>query len=183
MMKLLLASLSMLFGASIILVILLHLAPDRFAEAYPNQPRVPFPSNVWFSTLVLIASSVTMQFAVSAARAGRRAALRSAMCLTLILAAAFLTSQTLSWFVLVAQYAEAIQLRHTPQAVTIYFMLTGLHAAHVIGGIIPMLVVTIRAFLNRYTRASHEGVVLCAMYWHYLDVVWLILASMLLILR
>ncbi|MFH0982206.1 MAG: cytochrome c oxidase subunit 3 [Planctomycetota bacterium] len=56
-----------------------------------------------------------------------------------------------------------------------FYLLTGLHGAHVIGGLVPLTVVTTKAFRGRYTRDYYPGVKYVAMYWHFLDVVWLVM--------
>jgi len=58
-------------------------------------------------------------------------------------------------------------------------MLTGLHAVHVIGGFVPLLVVQAKARRREYSSSNHEGVKLCAQYWDYLGVIWLILIAVL----
>ena len=54
-----------------------------------------------------------------------------------------------------------------------FYVLTALHALHVLGGILPMAVVTRNALQHRYTPENHRGVTYVGMYWHFLDVAWL----------
>ncbi|HET9929853.1 MAG TPA: cytochrome c oxidase subunit 3, partial [Polyangiaceae bacterium] len=56
-----------------------------------------------------------------------------------------------------------------------FYVLTGLHAAHVVGGFVPAGIVFARARRREYSSSRHEGVLLCTQYWHYLGVVWLAL--------
>ena len=56
-----------------------------------------------------------------------------------------------------------------------FYMLTGLHGVQVIGGLIPLAVVTFQAFRGRYTATDHRGVTYGAMYWHFLDGMWLVM--------
>jgi cytochrome c oxidase subunit III len=56
-----------------------------------------------------------------------------------------------------------------------FYFLTGLHAVHVLGGLIPMFFVTVRAARLGYTRENHRSVAYLAMYWHFLDVAWITL--------
>jgi heme/copper-type cytochrome/quinol oxidase subunit 3 len=60
-----------------------------------------------------------------------------------------------------------------------FYFLTALHAAHVLGGIIPMGFVTAASFRGIYVRTSHQGLHLLSMYWHFLDIVWLVLFTVL----
>jgi heme/copper-type cytochrome/quinol oxidase subunit 3 len=58
-------------------------------------------------------------------------------------------------------------------------LLTGVHALHVLGGFVPLGFVVHHALRRQYSSSSHEGLTLCAQYWHYLGAVWLVLVSML----
>jgi cytochrome c oxidase subunit III len=170
-MKILVLALSMLFAASILGYLVIRFR----ASAWP-PPGVPhLPGTLWISTLIIVVSSFTMQGAVRAARADRQGALRNGMLLTTVLALAFLVSQTLNWFALVAANLTA----KTNLYGFTFFMLTGLHAAHVVGGVIPLGVVTARAFRGRYSSTFRPGVEYCAIYWHFLAVVWVVLFALL----
>ncbi|OFV83450.1 MAG: hypothetical protein A2Y78_10375 [Acidobacteria bacterium RBG_13_68_16] len=172
-MKILVLALSMLFAASIVGYMVIRLR----ASAWP-PPGVPrLPGALWFSTLIIVISSGTMQTAVRAVREGRQRALRLAMLLTTLLGVAFLISQTLNWFALTASNLTA----KTNLYGFTFYMLTGLHAAHVVGGVIPLAVVTAGAWRGRYSTAFHPGVEYCAIYWHFLAVVWVVLFTLLVI--
>lgn len=170
-MKLLVVALSMLFAASIVGYLIIR----SRAAAWPPPGMPRLPGTLWVSTLIIVVSSLTMQSAVRAAKADRQGALRTAMLLTTILGVAFLVSQTLNWFVLVAANLTA----KTNLYGFTFYMLTGLHAAHVVGGVIPLAVVTARAWRGRYSAAFHPGVQYCAIYWHFLAAVWVVLFTLL----
>ncbi len=170
-MRLLVAALSMLFAASLVAYALIR----SRAAVWPPAGVPALPDTLWISTVLILASSVTMQAALRAARAGRAGALRTGMLLTTLLGILFLVSQTLNWFSMVAAHLTA----RTDLYGFTFFILTGLHAAHVVGGLIPLAVVTRRAFRGRYSAAFHPGVEYCAIYWHFLDVVWLVMFAIL----
>ena len=170
-MWLLVAALSMLFAGSLVAYVLIR----SRAPVWPPAGIPRLPDTLWISTLILLASSVTMQAAVRAARAGRAAALRADMLITTLLGVAFLASQTFNWFALVASHLTA----KTDLYGFTFYILTGLHAAHVVGGLVPLAVVTSRAFGGRYSREFHPGVEYCAIYWHFLDVVWVVMFAIL----
>lgn len=172
-MWLLIASLSMLFGAALIGYILIR----QRAASWPPPGMPGLPSGMWLSTLVILASSATMQLALTGIRNGVVKRLRSAMTATLVLGLAFLVNQSMNWF---GPVARQINLTPNLYAFT-YYMLTVLHAAHVVGGLIPMGIVQARAGQGRYTAASHSGVEYLAMYWHFLTVTWLVIFAVLLI--
>ena len=62
----------------------------------------------------------------------------------------------------------------------LFYVLTGLHAAHVIGGLVPLVVVTVNSAYGRYSSVFSAGVRQIAIYWHFLGVVWLVLFAVIL---
>jgi cytochrome c oxidase subunit 3 len=172
-MRLMVLALSMLFAASIVGYLLIRFR----ATTWPPPGMPSLPHGLWISTLIIAISSVAMQAAVRAARGGRRQALQAWMLITTVLGVAFLVSQTLNWFALVAAHLTA----KTNLYGFTFYLLTGLHAVHVMGGLIPLGVVTSRAWRGRYSAAFHPGVEYCAIYWHFLAVVWLVLFVVLMV--
>jgi cytochrome c oxidase subunit 3 len=170
-MKVLVLALSMLFGASLIGYMVVRLRAPSWPP--PGMPRLP--DALWLSTVIIVISSFTMQSAVRAARNDRQGMLRTAMFLTTLLGVLFLLSQTVNWFSLAAASLTA----GTNLYGFTFYVLTGLHAAHVIGGVIPLAVVSVRAWQGRYSAAFHPGVEYCAIYWHFLAVVWLVMFTLL----
>jgi len=171
-MLLLLAALGVLFVASILGYLILRL---EAADLLDDLPALP--SGLWVSTLIILLCSAGMHGALVAARRGAGTALRGALGATMLLGAAFLGMQGWCWLELMAQH-EAVwaQLQDVPRyMVASFYVMTALHAAHVLGGLIPLAVVTWFAFRGAYGPTRHEGVYYCAMYWHFLDGVWLAL--------
>jgi cytochrome c oxidase subunit 3 len=123
------------------------------------------------STLALLASSATMHGTVRAVRGGRQGAAARLAGSTLLLACAFLLVQAWAW---VELWRQNVRIGDGLYAWTFY-VLTALHALHVIGGLVPLCVVWWRAGRGGYSPQHPEGVVYCAMYWHFLDAVWLLL--------
>jgi len=101
------------------------------------------------------------------------------LLLTLALGISFLVSQIRVWFTL-----DSIQLSATAKTLYLFSfgVVTGLHAVHVLGGFVPLAVCAVRAFHEGYSSYDHAGVIYCAMYWHFLDAVWLVIVSVLLLL-
>lgn len=163
-----LVSLGVLFAASLVayLAVRLPAGASWVPEGVEGLPRT-----LWLSTGILLLSSLTMHHALSGVRAGDQAALRRGMALTTALGAAFLVCQALSWSALIASQVTG---RETLFGWTFY-LLTALHALHIVGGLIPLLVTTVRSRRGAYTAEAHTGVQLCAMYWHFLDAVWIVL--------
>jgi cytochrome c oxidase subunit III len=172
-MTLFLAALSVLFAASITG----YLVVRSRAAVWPPPGMPRLPSGLWISTLIILLSSATVETALRAARGGRQASLRRAILMTLILGVAFLVSQTINW-------SGLISVRFTAQAnlyAFTFYMLTGLHAAHVIGGLIPLGIVTRNAYAGRYSPDRSEGVLYVRMYWHFLAAVWLVMFVLLIV--
>ena len=162
------ASLAMIFAASILGVMVVRL-DDQGVWPPPGMPALPL--TLFWSSMVLIASSGTQVLASRAAARGQGEALRRWMLVTFSLAVTFMVMQGWAWSELLDRGLDFS--RHL-YAWTFYF-LTGLHAVHVLGGLIPMFFVTVRAARLGYTRENHRSVAYLAMYWHFLDVAWITL--------
>jgi len=169
-MVLFLVSLSVLFAASIVG----YLAVRSRAEVWPPPGMPVLPGGLWASTLILLLSSVTMHWALRSARSDRQVALQAGMVATIVLGLAFLVSQIANWSTLVAAH---VTVSLNLYAFTFY-MLTGLHAAHVLGGIFLLSFVAANAFRGRYSPEHHAGVLYSAMYWHFLDAVWVVMFAL-----
>jgi heme/copper-type cytochrome/quinol oxidase subunit 3 len=142
---------------------------DNGADFIP-QDAPPPPPVLLVSTVVLALSSITMQIALRAGRAGRSGQ-GPYMLATVGLAAVFLALQLFAWRqMLAAGFGPSGSL----YAWT-FFVLTATHGLHVIGGLPPMLITTARALRGRYGPENHRGIAYCAMYWHFLDAVWVFL--------
>lgn len=173
-----LISLGMLFAGTLLGFLVIRI---QIHDAWPTDlPELP--SLLWVSTVFLMLSGVTMQGAVRAARGDRGPRLTAYMTLTLILALSFLALQGLCWYawwsVVTERWNESAEYRF---ALTNFYILTGLHGLHVVGGLVPLTLVTRRALARGYSPEDCAGVAYCAMYWHFLDAVWLILFATLLI--
>ena len=167
-----LASLSMLFVASLLGFLLIRFK----AEVWPPPGAPPIPWSLWLSTLLALGCSGTMQLGLNAIRAGSNERLNRWLLVTNLLALLFLAVQSLSWW----QFYDPELLKEHLYAFTFY-MLTVLHAAHVVGGMISLVFVTVRAKQGAYNWANYAGIKQSTLYWHFLDVVWLVLFATLLL--
>ena len=171
-MFLFLVSLGILFLASIVATLII-----RFRTGvWPPPGMPPPPTRLWVSTAILAVSGITMQWAVVSARRDRKDSLKAAMILTTLLAIAFLISQVMNWWHWVGQSAT---IRSSLYAY-LFYVLTGLHAVHVLGGLVPLVVVTVNAWYGRYSSLFSTGLQQCAIYWHFLGVVWVLLFAVIL---
>lgn len=165
-MLLLVLALFVLFVASIvgILIVTLREGPPAGIRQFPTPP------GLWVSTIVIVLSSLTFNLALSKLRAGIFSVFKLAIFLTLSLGFIFLISQAINWLYI---YRHGITAKTSLYGFG-FFMLTGLHGAHVIGGLVPLCLVTRNAFKMMYTSLSHSAVLYTSIYWHFLDFVWLI---------
>jgi heme/copper-type cytochrome/quinol oxidase subunit 3 len=90
---------------------------------------------------------------------------------TAALGSVFISIQAVEWRELLAEGTTA----STSLFGSTFFTLTGFHGLHVLGGVLFMLYVIARAFQGRYTKEEHGGVELMGLYWHFVDVVWIFL--------
>jgi cytochrome c oxidase subunit 3 len=122
------------------------------------------------NTGILVSSSLTMHWAQLGARNENRFALKAGLFTTLMLGATFLT----------VQINEYVNIGFAPgdhAQGTIFYGLTGLHGAHVFVGLTLLLFATIRAFRGHFTSKEHRGVEVPGIYWHFVDIMWLVVYS------
>jgi cytochrome c oxidase subunit 3 len=128
------------------------------------------------ATILLIISSFTAQFAVWAIRRGDRTAFIRNLSVTVALGVVFLIMQAIDYALL---GAEGISLAGAGTFGTTYFTLTGFHGAHVFGGVIMLAVVLYRGMAGQFSARHHDAVEAASLYWHFVDVVWIVLFSLL----
>lgn len=159
--------------------------PDVFAEASQHL-------KLWLATIntaVLLTSSLTMALAVHAAQEGGRRALVIFLLLTLLFGAVFLGIKGVEYY---QEYQENLvplqgfNFQYDGQSPRIaalffqlYFVMTGLHAVHLIIGITLVGGTAILAWLGRFTPETYEPVEIVGLYWHFIDVVWIFLFPLL----
>jgi cytochrome c oxidase subunit 3 len=133
---------------------------------------MPVPQLLWANTAVLALSSVAIHSALVAARRNQLDIVRLGLVTAAITAVAFLAGQLLTWREL---EAEGYLLADNP-ANSFFYVLTGLHGLHIVGGLVGLGVVSVHAWVPDWPRERLRlGVELCAMYWHFLLFVWLCL--------
>jgi cytochrome c oxidase subunit 3 len=160
-------SLSVLFFVTLAATLMLR----RGAESWPPPGAPPFPPVLWANTAVLLASSVSLRLGLRAIARGATARLTASLAATTALGVLFLLGQLHAWSTVFA----AGETMTTGSHGVIFYWLTGLHGAHVVGGVLFLGVCLANAVRGRYTREAHVGVELCELYWHFLGVVWIIL--------
>jgi len=130
------------------------------------------------ATILLVSSSFTCQLAVNAIRREDRTGFLRGIAVTLILGVVFLVMQGTDYSLL---YSEGVTLDAGTFGTT-YFTLTGFHGAHVFGGVVMLSVVLYRGMAGQFSSRHHDAVEATSLYWHFVDVVWIVLFSTLYIL-
>ena len=156
----------MLFGAFFSVYFFTRVVGQRYDEWPP--PPYEFPKYVAFvNTCILVTSSFTIHWALQAIKRGNRAGLQAGLVLTLLLGSTFLITQ-------LVEYSRIGFAPHTGAFASCFFGLTGLHGAHVFVGLTILLFMTIRAFRGHFDPAHHHGVEIGGIYWHFVDVMWIV---------
>lgn len=132
-------------------------------------------SLILVATIILILSSFTCQFAVWSIRKGDRAGFIRNTAFTFILGVIFLLMQAYDYALL---WGEGLQLGSGPFGTT-YYTLTGFHGAHVFGGVLMLGVILYRGMAGQFSAKHHDAVEAVSLYWHFVDVVWILLFSIL----
>jgi cytochrome c oxidase subunit 3 len=135
----------------------------------PEWQNITVPPLAWANTMVLLASSIAIEFARSAARKDQLAAVKQWLGVSGILGFAFLAGQVLVWRQLVKAGVYLATTLHS----SFFYVLTGAHALHLAGGLIGLIVVLQRAYTNRVTASNYEPLRVWALYWHFMDVIWI----------
>jgi len=140
------------------------------------------------NTAVLITSSLTMALAVHAAQTGNRRALVWLLVATMALGGVFLGIKSVEYYHKLVEhhipgpgfrFAEAEYLKHAQIFFSLYFMMTGLHALHMIIGIGLMLFMLRWAWNGTITTEYYAPIEISGLYWHFVDIVWIFLFPLL----
>jgi len=135
-------------------------------------------SLILVATIILITSSFTCQWAVWSIRRGDRRGFLRNISITFVLGIAFLIMQAYDYSLL---FGEGMTLGSGPFGTT-YFTLTGFHGAHVFGGVLMLGVILYRGTAGQFSARHHDAVEAVSLYWHFVDVVWILLFTILYIL-
>lgn len=143
--------------------------PPEGNEAFALHEEVLFPAVM---TLLLLISSLTCQIAVWRIRRGDRVGMNRALMLTVILGVIFLAGQLYDYTQLGFGVADGV-FGGT------FYILTGFHGAHVLGGVLMLGVCLYRGSLGQFSAQHHDMVEASSIYWHFVDIVWVLLFSLL----
>jgi cytochrome c oxidase subunit 3 len=134
----------------------------------------PMPKVVWFNTAILLVSSATIIMARRKLESGDREAFRSWWWVTTGLGLLFLSGQIIAW----RQLAAAGMMLATNPSSSFFYLLTAAHGAHLAGGILALVYVTFRQW-KRSRISQATAAELTAIYWHFMDGLWVFLLVLL----
>jgi heme/copper-type cytochrome/quinol oxidase subunit 3 len=141
------------------------------AKSWPNPSERLAVNITAGNTFILIMSSWTMVKAVFAAKKGNQRGLIGWLCATILIGAMFVSVQVYEYIQL---YHEGA-LPHVDIFWSTFYAMTGFHGTHVVVGVIWNLCILMGALRGKYTAKNNLGVELGGLYWHFVDLVWVLL--------
>jgi cytochrome c oxidase subunit 3 len=119
------------------------------------------------NTFILVSSSFTMHYALHSIKRGNRTGLQVGLATTFLMGVTFLSTQ-------VNEYAKAGFAIHDGAFASVFYGLTGLHGLHVFVGLTLLAIANIRTLRGHFSPQAHMGVEAAGIYWHFVDVMWII---------
>ncbi len=172
-MWLLIAALGVLFGA----ILVGYLVIRSRAPEWPPPGSPGLPAGLWISTALLVLQSFLLWLSERSIRNGRSDGGVRELGAALLVGIAFLGSQVANWMWMAAGNV----LPEQDLLIWGFYVLSFLHAVHVLAGLVPMILIALRARHGRYTAADYDGVHLVGMYSHFLLVTWIVILVVLMI--
>lgn len=160
-----------LFIVSIVMLFASQTSAYLVRRAEGNWLEFEMPVIFWYSTVVLVASSMSMQWAYFSAKKDSFNNLKIAISITFVLGLAFLWMQFEGWKEMVNMKVYFVG---NPSGSFLY-VFTGLHAFHLISGLIVLLMALVAAFRYKVHAKNLRRIEICATYWHFLDILWVYL--------
>jgi cytochrome c oxidase subunit 3 len=144
-----------------------------------NWQTFELPQFFWYSTVAVLLSSVTIYLAEKAFKQREMKKYRSLVIATLVLGVLFIVLQILGF-----QQLRASQITLTGNvSYSFMYVIVGLHAAHVLGGLVALIVLFAKAFSTKTRTYDSIPVELVGTYWHFVDVLWIYLLIFLIMIR
>ncbi|RYF87738.1 MAG: heme-copper oxidase subunit III [Chitinophagaceae bacterium] len=144
-----------------------------------NWTSFEWPAMFWYSTVAILLSSLTLYLALKAFKQRTMSKYRQLMLATLLLGVLFIVMQVIGF----KQLWDAGLTLQANVAYSFLYVIVGLHALHVLGGIITLIVMSLKAFSQKVRNYSSLPVELISTYWHFVGILWLYLLAFLLMIR
>jgi len=145
---------------------------------HPEPTELNLPYALFF-TIILVASSVTCQLGVFAAEQGNVYGLRRWFAITFVMGLTFVLGQGYEYIQLVEEGTSISSSTYG----SVFYLTTGFHGLHVIGGLIAFVYLLIRSTMGRFTPAQATSAIVVSYYWHFVDVVWIGLFATIYLIR
>lgn len=142
--------------------------------------EIKTPQVFWFSTSAILLSSLTIQMALRSFKQREMNRYRRLMAVTVLLGAAFVVFQSIGFQQL---WNSGIQFKGVAGAGQFLYVIFGLHGLHVLGGVIALMVMFLKAFFGKTKTYSSTGLEVAATYWHFVDVLWIYLLIFFILIR
>lgn len=169
-----------LFIVSIIMLFAALTSAYLVRRGEGNWLEFPMPISLWINSGIILLSSATMHWAYLSAKKNELHKLKLALLITTLLGTAFLVGQVIAWGDLVEMKVFFAGNQSNPSGSFVY-VLTGLHAFHLISGVIFLVIVLISSFNYKIHSKNLVQIEMCATYWHFLDFLWIYLFFFLLL--
>ncbi|MDO6439667.1 cytochrome c oxidase subunit 3 [Cyclobacterium sp. 1_MG-2023] len=166
-----------LFIVSVVMVFAGMTSAYIVRQGEGNWLEFDLPNVFWYTSGIIVLSSISLHLAYMAAKKDNLNNIKLGLLATVILGFAFLVGQWFSWEALVA---EDVYFVGNP-AGSFMYVFTGLHAIHLISGVIFLIIVLISALRNKIHSQNLAQLEMCVTYWHFLGGLWLYLFMFLLL--
>jgi cytochrome c oxidase subunit 3 len=163
------------FLAVVAVLFMLLLVAYSGRMVYEDWRPAPQLRLLWANTFVLILSSVALQWAQYSVRRGQMDAMRVGLLAAGAFTIVFLFGQILAW----RQMGAMVQFDVTNPAIAFFYLITGLHGMHLLGGLVAWGRTVARVWRDFDAVKIRQSVELCTTYWHFLLLVWLVLFGLL----
>lgn len=166
-----------LFIVSVVMIFAALTSAFIVRQGEGNWLEYDLPQILWVTSGIIILSSITMHWAYISAKKDQLSQLKLALGLTTVLGLAFLVGQWFSWEALVERDVYFVG----NPAGSFLYVFTGLHAVHLISGVIFLIIVLISSFRYRIHSQKMNVMEMCVTYWHFLGGLWIYLFMFLLL--
>jgi len=169
-----------LFIVSIIMIFAAMSSAYIVRKGDGNWLEFELPQVFWTSSVIILLSSITMQWAYHSAKKDNLGMLKMAVLITFVLGIGFIVAQYIGWQDLQQRRIWLGGGMSNPSGSFLYVM-TGLHIFHLVTDIVFLLLVVIAAFRDEIHSKAMTRMDMCTTYWHFLDFLWIYLFAFLLI--
>ncbi len=151
-------------------------------KSQDNVISVELPSLFWWSTIIILLSSVTIQIAVKSIKAKEMKRYRTFLGITAFLGLLFATLQYLGFSTL-HNHGVLFTGKNSNPGASFLLIIIGLHALHILGGVVGLIVTFLKVYFSKIRNYSSIPVEVIATYWHFVDILWIYLLIFLIFMR